>query len=323
MFLNRKFNFNFSSGFRGLVFILLLALSSPPDEFQVHGQANNAVAPLILRGDSVDSVLSLLEKLTERSVIRPQGLPAPLFNFTSQRPMSVEERIVAIESLLALNGIAVIPQGELFLKVVPASGVTGRTPQFLEGNLANVPESDGIYTRFFTLIHLTTEEIQPLIQPLLSPGTGQMFLYEKANAILITDGLVNLQRVEKILAEVDRPSNPNVLVKFYDIQHALASEIVAQVDSIITAGYGKYLNANSTIRADDRTNQVIVVTHPSNLPIIEQFIKEIDKDRGLSIFNEVIFLRHGDALEIAGILNEIVSGQADPNATGRNTQSPA
>ncbi|MCZ6672168.1 MAG: type II secretory pathway, component PulD, partial [Verrucomicrobia bacterium] len=108
---------------------------------QAQAQNNNAVAPLILRGDSIDSVLSLLEKLTGRSVIRPQGLPAPLFNFTSQRPMSVEERIVAIESLLALNGIAVVPQGEIFLKVVPSSSITGRTPQFIEGQLADAPET--------------------------------------------------------------------------------------------------------------------------------------------------------------------------------------
>ncbi|MCZ6671576.1 MAG: hypothetical protein O7C75_01415, partial [Verrucomicrobia bacterium] len=192
------------------------------------------------------------------------------------------------------------------------------------GQLADAPETDGIYTKFFTLNHLTTAEIQPLIQPFLSPGTGQILLYEKANSMLITDSLVNLKRVDAILKEVDQPSNPNVLVKFYSVEHALASEVVAQVESIITAGYGKYLNANSTIRADDRSNQIIVVTHPSNLPIIEQFIKEIDKDQGLLIFNEVIPLRHGDALEIAGILNEIVSGQVDPNTpqTNRRNQTP-
>lgn len=295
--------------------LLLLVIGGPPGSPQLQGQANNAVAPLILRGDSVDSVLALLEKLTNRSVIRPQGLPAPLFNFTSQRPLTVEERIIAIESLLALNGIAVVPQGDLFLKVVPATSVTGRSPEFIEGDLEDAPATEGIFTKFFTLNHLTTAEIQPLIQPFLSPGTGQVFLYEKANAMLITDSLVNLKRVQIILDEVDQPSNPNVLVKFYAIEHAIASEIVAQVESIITAGYGKYLNSNSTIRADDRTNQVIVVTHPSNLPIIEQFITEIDKDQGLSIFNEAIALKHGDAIEIAGILNEIVSGQADPSSS--------
>ena len=293
--------------------IALGALSLAP----VHGQNNASVAPLILRGDSVDSVLALLEKLSGRAVIRPQGLPSPLFNFTSQRPMNVEERIVAIESLLALNGIAVVPQGDLFLKVVPSSGVTGRTPEFVEGNLEERFDTDGIFTKFFTLKHLTTAEIQPLLQPFLSPGTGQIFLYEKANAVLITDSMVNLKRVATVLEEVDQPSNPNVLVKFYKIEHALASEIVVQVESIITAGYGKYLNANSTIRADDRTNQVIVVTHPSNLPIIEQFIKEIDQDQGLLIFNEAFSLKHGDAVEIAGILNEIVSGQAEPTASGQ------
>ncbi|MDA0348602.1 MAG: hypothetical protein O3C43_02620 [Verrucomicrobia bacterium] len=292
-------------------------MSSPFLSQSLIGQANNAVAPLILRGDSVDSVLALLEKLTGRSVIRPQGLPAPLFNFTSQRPLTVEERIIALESIMALNGIAVIPQGELFLKVVPTSSVTGRTPEFIDGDLNDSPDTEGVFTKFFTLKHLTTAEIQPLIQPFLSPGVGQIFLYEKANAMLITDGIVNLKRVQMVLDEVDQPSNPNVVVKFYDIQHAIASEIVAQVESIITAGYGKYLNANSTIRADDRTNQVIVVTHPSNLSIIEQFINEIDQDQGLSIFNEAIALKHGDAVAISGILSEIVSGQANPNATGQ------
>jgi len=303
--------------------ILILGSSSPFLSLSLIGQANNAVAPLILRGDSVDSVLSLLEKLTGRAILRPQGLPAPLFNFTSQKPMSVADRIVAIESLLALNGIAVIPQGELFLKVVPSSSVTGRTPQFIEGDLKNSPDTEGVFTKFFTLKHLTTSEIQPLIQPFLSPGTGQMFLYEKANAMLITDGIVNLKRVQTVLDEVDQPSNPNVVVKFYDIKHSVASEIVAQVESIITAGYGKYLNANSTIRADDRSNQVIVVTHPSNLSIIEQFIEEIDQDQGLSIFNEAIALKHGDAVAISGILSEIVSGQADPTSTSpANRRTP-
>ena len=302
-----------------ITFFLTLILGITSLSLPLRSQ-DNSVAPLILRGDSVDSVLALLEKLTNRAVIRPQGLPGPLFNFTSQRPMTVEERITAIESLLALNGIAIIEQGDLFLKVVPSSSVTGRTPTFIEGDLDQETDTEGIFTKFFTLKHLTTAEIQPLIQPFLSPGIGQMFLYEKANAMLITDSMVNLKRVQMILDEVDQPSNPNVLVKFYDIEHAQAAEIVAQVESIITAGYSKYLNANSTIRADERTNQVIVVTHPSNLPVIEQFIKEIDKDQGLSIFNEAIPLRHGDAVEITGILNEIVSGQANPNSTGQGNR---
>lgn len=300
-----------------LFIVLFLFLGLSASSVSLKGQGGSEVAPLILRGDSVDSVLALLEKLTNRSVLRPQGLPGPLFNFTSQRPLSVEERIIAIESLLALNGIAVIEQGDLFLKVVPSSSVTGRTPEFIDGELKDESDTEGVFTKFFTLNHLTTSEIQPLIQPFLSPGTGQLFLYEKANAMLITDSMVNLKRVQMVLDEVDQPSNPNVLVKFYDIEHAVASEIVAQVESIITAGYGKYLNSNSTIRSDDRTNQVIVVTHPSNLPVIEQFIKEIDTDKGLSIFNEAIALRHGDAIEITGILNEIVSGQIDPNSAGQ------
>ena len=121
MTLKRISTTNLALSIKGLVLLCLLTLAPPAGFLQLQAQTS-ATAPLILRGDSVDSILALLEKLTGRSVIRPQGLPATLFNFTSQKPLTVEERIVAIESLLALNGIAVIPQGELFLKVVLPGG---------------------------------------------------------------------------------------------------------------------------------------------------------------------------------------------------------
>lgn len=293
----------------GLLFAVLFGLFSLPLS-RLQGQGEE-MAPLILRGDTADSVLALLEKLTGRSVLRPQSLPNPPFNFTSQRPMSVEERIVALESLLSLNGIAVIKQSDLFLRVVPVASITGRTPTFVEGDLMDLPDTGGIFTKVFALNFLTSAEFQPLVQPFLTPGTGQIFLFEKANTALVSDTMVNLKRIDKILQQVDQPSNPNVIVKFYDVEYAIASEVVQQVEAIISSGYSKYLNPNSTIRADDRTNQIIVVTHPSNLPVIEQFIDEIDSDKGLTIFNEVVPLRHGDAAEITGILNEIISGQAD------------
>ncbi|MCB1123913.1 MAG: hypothetical protein KJT03_20330, partial [Verrucomicrobiae bacterium] len=156
MFFDRARLFTKSPRFRSLLLMALLGFSSPTATIPLLGQNNDAVAPLILRGDSVDSVLALLEKLTGRSVLRPQGLPAPLFNFTSQKPLTVSERIIAIESLLALNGIAVVEQGDLFLKVVPSSSITGRTPEFIEGNLNMAPTTEGIFTRFFSLSHLTT-----------------------------------------------------------------------------------------------------------------------------------------------------------------------
>jgi len=278
------------------------------------------VAPLVFREDSLEVVLSALEKLTGRSIIRPNGLPGPKFTFTSQRPLTKEERITAIESLLALNQISVVPVGDLFLKVVPSSQTVGRSPEMIEGSLSRMSDSEATYSKMYRLNHLTTAEIQPLLQPFMSP-TGVLTLFEKANAVVVTDALVNLKRVDKILQTVDQPSNPNVIVKFYDVKHATASDVVSQVEAIIQAGYSKYLNSNSTIKADDRTNQIIVVTHPSNLDIIEQFIREIDVDKGPRIFNEAIALKHADANELSGILSEIVSGQSQ--GTTKSRQNPS
>jgi len=308
--------------FRRALALMLAALMLHLGVVPVSAQPTRGedVAPLVFREDSLEVVLSALEKLTGRSIIRPNGLPGPKFTFTSQRPLTKEERITAIESLLALNQISVVPVGDLFLKVVPSSQTVGRSPEMIEGSLSRMSDSEATYSKMYRLNHLTTAEIQPLLQPFMSP-TGVLTLFEKANAVVVTDALVNLKRVDKILQTVDQPSNPNVIVKFYDVKHATASDVVSQVEAIIQAGYSKYLNSNSTIKADDRTNQIIVVTHPSNLDIIEQFIREIDVDKGPRIFNEAIALKHADANELSGILSEIVSGQSQ--GTTKSRQNPS
>jgi len=294
--------------------LVAIYLSAGVPLLQAQARRSNDVAPLVLRGDDLDAVLSLLEKLTGRSIIRPNGLPSPKFTFTSQRPLTTDERIRALESLLALNQISVVPVGDLFLKVVPASQTVGRSPEMVEGNLKLMPDTEATFSKMYRLNHLTTAEVQPLIQPFLSPS-GVITLFEKANSVLITDSLVNLKRVDSILQTIDQPSNPNVIVKFYDVKYAAASDVVTQVEAIIESGYSKYLNANSTIKADDASNQIIVVTHPSNLKIIEQFIREIDVDKGPRIFNEAVALKHADATELSGILSEIISGQNEGSSS--------
>ena len=76
-----------------------------------------------LSDNPLSTVLDLLEQLTGRSVIRPQQLPTPTFTFNSHGPISRQDAIIAIESLLSLNNIAVAPLGEKFIKVVVIKAV--------------------------------------------------------------------------------------------------------------------------------------------------------------------------------------------------------
>ena len=78
---------------------------------------------ILWRAEKLVSVLHYLEILTERSVIRPQSLPTPEFTFDSRGDMTRDEAILAIESLLSINGIGVTPLGDKLLKVVAIASI--------------------------------------------------------------------------------------------------------------------------------------------------------------------------------------------------------
>jgi type II secretory pathway component GspD/PulD (secretin) len=55
------------------------------------------------------------------------------------------------------------------------------------------------------------EKIKMMIKPLLTPGTGSIDLEEKTNVLVITDNAARLQRVSKILDELDQPRKQIVI----------------------------------------------------------------------------------------------------------------
>src|ERR1019366_8201249 len=76
------------------------------------------VGPIKLPDADIDSVLNLLEILTGRTILRPQALPAATYHLVIDKKIPKPEAILALETLLSLNGVGVAPLGEKFLKVV-------------------------------------------------------------------------------------------------------------------------------------------------------------------------------------------------------------
>ena len=85
----------------------LLALTSFGQDNADAPQTANEDDPvrILWRGEPLVSVLHHLETLTGRSVIRPMALPTPEFTFDSRGDMTLGEAVLAIESLLSINGI--------------------------------------------------------------------------------------------------------------------------------------------------------------------------------------------------------------------------
>lgn len=269
------------------------------------------IGTLILSDDSAIQVIELYEQLTGKIVLRRQDIPAAKINFNSRGPISQAEAILALESLLSLNGIMLTDVGGRFLKAVPASNVNQNTPVMLNGSTLELPPSQQIYTKFFRLEYLDAEESRDaVVAPLLS-NQSHLVAFTKANALLVSDALLNLQRVETMLESLDQPQQFREKIEFIKLNYIQAQDMQRQLDDLAKGPLARYFDGNTSITADERSNQLIIVTQPDNLATIREVVASIDVDAAPITRSEVFQLRQAKAEEVVPIIENIISGQEE------------
>src|SRR5438128_1576740 len=109
--------------------LVITAVLSLPESRSLRGQEPAAAPPAVpvpaaeweeLVNAPVDQILEKYSELTGRHILRPASLAGSI-TFTNYTPLTRAEAIQALDGALALNGITMLPQGEKFVKAVPAT----------------------------------------------------------------------------------------------------------------------------------------------------------------------------------------------------------
>ena len=292
------------------------------------------VDEMILVDMPAGDVIELLENLTGKIILRRQDITAKI-NFNSRGPLTKSEAVLALESILSLNGVMLTDLGGRFMKAVPATNVNAHVPEMISGSTRVLPPSQQIYAKIFKIEYLfATDAGTRLIQPLLSQNSSTV-IFEKSNAVLVTDALINLQRIEEILTEADQPQSIRESIEFIKLDFVQAKEMQEQLENLIGGPLKNYLEGNTSVTADERTNQLIIITHTPNLQILKDVIENIDIDSAPLTSSEVFPLRQAKAEEVVPIIEKIITGQEegreedakvardkDPNAPANQPKIP-
>jgi len=300
------------------------AQTPPAEEPAPASQPDELVGPIKLPDADIDTVLGLLEIYTGRSILRPQQLPTATYRLVIDKKIPKSEAVLALETVLALNQIGVAPLGDKFLKVVALSQVKTEAPEMITGSALDLPPSGRIATKVFQLRFLRVNEFVPQIQPLMSPGVANGIVpLDKANAAMITDTVTNLQRVEQLLQQIDQPTMAGLTPKFYTLQNgAKASDVVAKLRAMFQGPLQNQLGSSISYSADDRTNQIILLADERQIPLFDELIAKLDVKAEPNTRNEVIYLKHASAKDVAPLLSSLVSGQTKAAAAGSNSPRP-
>ena len=275
------------------------------------------------------AALGLIEILTGRSVLRSEKIPQKPFSLLIEQPITHAEALQAIETTLQMNDIAVTTLGDRFIKVVPLAAARIESPQLIEGSTLGMAPSGRIATKLFALGFVQVGQFGGKIAGLLNPQLGGVQVFEQANALLITDSISTLQRVEILVKELDQPNVDSLDPKFYPLVYAKASDLANKMRTILQGPAAQQLGTGTTFNADDRTNQIIVISDYRLHPFFDKLIARLDVRSDPNTRNEIIYLKHADATEVATLVSNLVSGQnqatsrSESARPGQTTVAPA
>ncbi|AUX49075.1 general secretion pathway protein GspD [Sorangium cellulosum] len=229
--------------------------------------------------------------------------------------VTVAEAYSAFLSILASNDLTVIPHGR-FLKIVETPGaVSETTPVF--GTAAPVPAEDRFVTRMYRLSHIDASEAGGLLTKFKSKD-GDVSVYPPGNLLIITDTGSNIQRMLRIVEEIDVGGAGDQLW-VQPVHYGSAAEVATKLNEIVdprAAGGaggrpGRAGGAGGTgarIIPDDRTNSLIITASEPDYLRVLGILKRLDVPQSGEGQVHVLSLQHAGCKELSATLNQVLGG---------------
>ncbi|UOF02329.1 type II secretion system secretin GspD [Bdellovibrio reynosensis] len=290
----------------------------------------------------ITDVIKAISELTGKNFIIDPGVRGKI-TIIAPSKITVAEAYKAFLSALAINGFTVVPSGS-FLKVKSARNAQRDNIETFSG--AYYPNSDQMITRIIHLKHISAAQVNRDLR-ILPSKDGEMNIYEPTNSIIISDYGSNIDRVMKIISQLDVPGFEEQL-EVIPIKYAKAKDLADLVDKIVNKGSKTQGGAPGTFTAgvprfsrsagassqqgasffmaipDDRTNTIIVIGNKSGIVRIKKLIGQLDfkirpEDSG-GVY--VYYVKNGDAEKIAATLQGVTKDATPKPSTGGSILSP-
>lgn len=284
----------------------------------------------------IQDIVKAISELTGKNFIIDNGLRGKI-TIIAPSKITVAEAYKAFLSALAINGYAIVPQGK-FLKIRSARNAQRDSIETYSGTY--YPNSDQMITRIIHLKHISAEAVNRDLR-ILSSKDGEMSIYPPTNSIILSDYGSNIDRVMKIINQLDVPGFEDQL-EVIPVKFAKAKDLADLIDKIVNKGQGGTNNRAGSFSAgvprfsrptgtsgsqgsayymvipDDRTNALIVVGNKAGIARIKKLLTQLDfrmrpEDSG-GVY--VYYMKHGDAKKIATTLQGIAKDAAPKPATG-------
>ena len=209
------------------------SLFSDPSEIENIEGLDEPLERVRLRDQDTNLILDMIQTITGRYILRPQNLPQVKINFDSMSVLTRRETLLALESLLAMNGIGITKIDSQFFKAVPASGMNVHVPIWLDVPAVSLPASQRIYVKFFKLDYMPVDKMREILNPFATPNVSSLptFSYKTlGDTLSFTCHKFDRDRLLELIEKFDLPSGIKFKSKLVPLYHADATEVSTMLD---------------------------------------------------------------------------------------------
>jgi len=302
---------------------------------------------------TVDTILMQYEQLTGKVLIKDSNLAANVLPITISVPQPVRksELIRLIEASLLLNNIVMVPAQEPnTVKVININ--TGKNPRSegvrLYYGAESIPEGEQVISYYMPFRYISASEALTVFQTHILPRAYTSFVpINSAQALLITESTTVIRQLVALQELIDVPP-ARIVSEFVPLIRADAERVAETINKLmeyqrkerpggeqapvvpgqpvanvqpanVTASDAGTLSTQVQLVADTRTNRILIVAKPQNIPYFRTLIRQFDATVGAAEPLEY-HLRYISAGEVLPVLQDVLA--EDQTQIGQGAAAP-
>jgi len=311
------------------------------------------------RGVPLDLVLNYLSEAAGFIIVLDTKVTGKIDAWSNQ-PLSKDEAVELLNSVLNRNGFAAIRHGRTLTIVNKDEAKTRDIPVILESDPNKIPKTDEIVTQIMPVRYIEVAQLLKDLQPLVATTTT-MTANEAGNSIIMTDTRANINRVAQIIKAIDQGAEDVTEVRVFRLEFADPTEMASLLASLFpddsrsggsqspvqfggrrgggnpfermfgsgsSSGSGNSQDQRIKRRAkvvavaDPRTSSVIVTATSGLMSQVEEMIKQLDADPARKQKVYVYQVNPGDVSQVQTVLEDMFETTTSNNRnSSRNSSS--
>jgi general secretion pathway protein D len=258
-------------------------------------------------------LVKFISDLTQKNFVVDPAVKGRV-TILSPRKVSVAEAYKVFLSVLEVNGFTAVPAGEV-VKIIRASEAKGKGVETFFGEKHRAT-SDKVITQLYPLKYADSSNLARLLKPLV-PRTGLLIPYAETNTLIIIDVLSNVERLMRIIRQLDMEGVEETAV--FMLQYARAEKLAPKLKEIFLERRTRKLTKDSVkMISDERTNALVVVAPPKIMADIRMLVGRLDQKEGKPRASIHIYpLQNAVAEDLVKVLSEI-PGKGNEKEKGKS-----